>query len=100
MDVRKILLRLTLVAGVSLPSAASATIVIYTDAADWAAHVGTVVQENFAGPNLTASGLSVVSDNGKIVGGHWSDKVAFVSDVNPVAFTTTWSFTTAVYAFG
>jgi hypothetical protein len=91
-----------LVAGVSLPSAVSASVVFYTDAAKWSSQVGTVVQEDFGSPTLTA-GLSVDSPNGKIDSGHWSDTLVRVpSEFNDNAkpSTTTWTYSSLVYGFG
>jgi hypothetical protein len=102
MDVRTFLLGVAVLADVSTPSAVWADVLIYTDASAWSSHVGSITEEDFGSSTLTA-GLSVSSPNGQINNGHWSDTLIAVSNefnnFSPLT-TTTWTFSSPIYAFG
>jgi hypothetical protein len=102
MNVRTLLLGIAALVGVSVPTAVSANVLIYTDASAWSSHVGSITEEDFGSSTLTA-GLSVASPNGQIAGGHWSDTLVAVSNEfndNAPLTTTTWSFSSPIHAFG
>lgn len=84
-------------------SPASATITTYTDYTSWETAVGgpgAVVSEFFGGATLTASGLSVATTNGAIVHNSVTFGDAWRDTLVPGGATTTWTFSTATYAFG
>ena len=101
MGMRALLVATAILAGVSASSPASASVTVYTDYYAWAAAAGgSIVTEDFTHAGLTASGLTVTSDNGEIThtsvtfGDAWRDVVV------PGGATTTWKFSSPTYAFG
>jgi hypothetical protein len=84
---------------------ASATITVYTDRPSWESAVGAYNEESFD-DGVLDPGVSVISDNGKILPGVfvlgpdnvWWDQVIPVEEGGPA--TTTWSFATPLVGFG
>jgi hypothetical protein len=91
---RKIMIAALLTSSAFLATSAQAQVTYYTDqAAFLAALNGTAVVEDFEDSTL-ATGLSYVSTVGAITSGHFADQLA------PASQTTTFSFGTAINAFG
>ena len=74
-------------------SAAQAAVTTYSSEAAWGAAVGSFATENFDDTTLNA-GLSFSSTNGNISGGVFNDVV------NLSGAETTWTFASAMSAFG
>lgn len=101
MSMRALVAATALLAGVSASNPASASVTTYNDYGAWAAAVGgTIVQEDFTGAGLTAPGLTVTTDNGQITHTSVTFTDAWRDQVVPGGATTTWSFSSPIFAFG
>jgi hypothetical protein len=77
----------------ALAGTAGAAQTVYTGFDAWKTAVGWFATEDFSDATLNY-GVSVLSGNGSVVGGEWSDRVV------PSGATTTWSFAEARTAWG
>lgn len=88
---------LALVLALALAAPALGAATVYTDKSAWEAAVGTWATEDFFDATLNPE-ISVVSDNGYVIGGLWWDRVDD-GDWGDYG-ETTWTFDPPIFAWG